>query len=130
MIRETAALTTRELSNEEQRITASSAGARAQDETNYVTEDVWLAALISHGLTYTKFLLSHNTATLFHNLFDCPVESIPVTHIDPELDVLPKDWSTTTSSNTPLPKSWTSCCMERGGGTTPARWQVDLSEYS
>ncbi|KAF9645515.1 hypothetical protein BDM02DRAFT_3189661 [Thelephora ganbajun] len=103
-IRETPALTTRGLSNEEQCITASSdplvlfksvtaAETRAQDETNYVTE------------AYpTKVLLSLSTATLSHNFLGCPVGSIPVTRVDPEFDVLPEDWSTTTRSSTPLSK--------------------------
>ncbi|KAF9644725.1 hypothetical protein BDM02DRAFT_3190351 [Thelephora ganbajun] len=92
-IRETAALTTRKLSNEEQRITASSAGIRAQDETKYVTEAY-----------ATKFLLLLSTAALSHNFLDCPIGSVPVTRMDPELDALLKDWSTTTSNNTPPSK--------------------------
>ncbi|KAF9644165.1 amidase signature enzyme [Thelephora ganbajun] len=41
---------------------------------------------------------------LFYSLLDCPVGSIPVTRVDPELDASPKDWLTTTTSDTPSPK--------------------------
>ena len=39
--------------------------------------------------------------TLFYNLLDCPVGSIPVTRVDSKLDALPEDWLTTTSNNVP-----------------------------
>ncbi|KAF9642705.1 hypothetical protein BDM02DRAFT_3273351 [Thelephora ganbajun] len=74
-IRDTAALTTGKLSN----ITTSSVYA-------------------------TKILLLLSTAALSHNSLDCSIWSIPVTRVDSELDVLPKDWSTATRSNSPPSK--------------------------
>lgn len=44
------------------------------------------------------------TATLFYNLLDCPVGSIPVTRVDPKLDTLPNDWLASTISNIPSSK--------------------------
>lgn len=37
-------------------------------------------------------MLALGTGTLFYNILDCPVGSIPVTCVDPKLDTLPKDW--------------------------------------
>lgn len=52
----------------------------------------------------TKYLIPLYAGTLFYNLLDCPVGSIPVTRVDPKLDALPKDWLTMTSGNTPSSK--------------------------
>lgn len=42
--------------------------------------------------------------TLFYNLLDCPVGSIPVTRVNPGLDTLPDNWLTMTTFNTPFSK--------------------------
>ena len=52
----------------------------------------------------TQYLLALAAGTLFYNLLDCPVGSIPVTRVDPNLDALPEDWLTTTTSDTPSSK--------------------------
>lgn len=51
-------------------------------------------------ISATKYLLALGAGTLFYNLLDCPVGSIPVTRIDPELDAVSNDWLTTAASNT------------------------------
>ena len=55
-------------------------------------------------ISATKYLLALGAGTLFYNLLDCPVGSIPVTRVNPNLDTLPNDWSTTTAINTPSSK--------------------------
>src|SRR5258708_7821378 len=57
---------------------------------------IWVSA--------TKYLLPLGAGTLFYNLLDCPVGSIPVTRVNPRLDTLPDDWLTTTTCNAPLSK--------------------------
>ncbi|KAF9644708.1 hypothetical protein BDM02DRAFT_3131574 [Thelephora ganbajun] len=94
-IRETVALTTRELSNEEQRIMTSSTGIRAQDETSYVKEDVWLTALISRAPLNSYYHSAWRPSSI--------TSSIALSGIYP-LFALSKDWSTTTQRNTPPSK--------------------------
>ena len=59
------------------------------------TDLVWISA--------TKYLLPLAAGTLFYNLLDCPVGSIPVTRVNPELDALPEDWLMRTT-NSPCSK--------------------------
>ncbi|KAF9649470.1 hypothetical protein BDM02DRAFT_3113673 [Thelephora ganbajun] len=80
-------------------------------------------------LNAPKFLLSLSTVTLFHNLLDCPVGSIPVTRVGPELDALPKDRFMTTSSNAPPPKEPDKPSYRKGWGYDAdviAGWPVGM----
>ena len=51
-------------------------------------------------ISATKYLLGFGAGTLFYNLLDCPVGSVPVTRVNPKLDALPNGWLTKTSINT------------------------------
>ena len=55
-------------------------------------------------ISATKYLVPIYAGTLFYNLLDCPVGSIPVTRVDPRLDAVPMDWLTTARSNVPSSK--------------------------
>lgn len=55
-------------------------------------------------ISATKYLLALAAGTLFHNVLDCPVGSIPVTRVDPELDALPDGWPTETAGSAPFSK--------------------------
>ncbi|KAF9644056.1 amidase signature enzyme [Thelephora ganbajun] len=111
-------------------------------KTQSVPSDTFGQVLDAHGFNGTtspglasptlihEFFLALGAATLFYNLLDRPVGSISVTRIDPSLTRYLR-----TGSRQPLaiprhPKSWTSCSMERSGGTIPTRWKDCLSEYS
>ena len=54
-------------------------------------------------ISATKYLLALATGTLFYNLLDCPVGSIPVTRVDPKFDALPEEWLSA-PSNVPSSK--------------------------
>jgi len=69
-----------------------------------VSSGSWLDRIDLTRSSATQYLLALASATLFYNLLDCPVGSIPVTRVDPNLDALPTDWLTETSSSTPSSK--------------------------
>lgn len=67
-----------------------------------------------HGAT--KYLVALWTANLFYNLLDCPVGSIPVTRVDPTLDALPSDWTSSASSSTSSSKLFEKLLYGKGWG--------------